>query len=235
MEFQLRTTPVLIVAAMVLLGGALGAITVASGVLASEPDGSPTPVPLELPELPDKLQLQDRSQPQVSPATSPPAVTRSEAAASLSQDQGDVYTWEDGDRTLNVVLQEDLVVQNSADITPGVEVVARGAAESIVRKQTGSTQDGLPVFRSQSGGGLMTLPGGILLSLDSEWDQAQIESFFSQNGISMGQVSELGFLPNGFLVETEPGFPSLNLANSLAAQEGVEISSPNWWTQFEAK
>ena len=235
MEFQLRTTPVLIVAAVVLLGGALGAITVASGVLASEPDGSPTPVPLELPELPDKLQLQDRSQPQVSPATSPPAVTRSEAAASLSQDQGDVYTWEDGDRTLNVVLQEDLTIQNTADITPGVEVVARGAAESIVRKQSGSTQDGLPVFRSQSGGGLMTLPGGILLSLDSEWDQAQIESFFSQNGISMGQVSELGFLPNGFLVETEPGFPSLNLANSLAAQEGVEISSPNWWTQLEAK
>ena len=235
MEFQLRTTPVLIVAAVVLLGGALGAIAVASGVLASEPGASPTPVPLELPELPDKLQLQDNSQPQVAPATSPPVVTRSEAAANLSQDQGDVYTWEDGDRTLNVVLEEDLTIQNSADIAPGVEVVARGATESIVRKQTGSTQDGLPVFRSQSGGGLMTLPGGVLLSLDSEWDKAQIESFFSQNGISMGQVSELEFLPNGFLVKTEPGFPSLNLANTLAKQDGVEISSPNWWTQLEAK
>ena len=234
MRLELRTTPVLIVAAVVLIGGALGAIAVARGVLASEPNGSPTPVPLELPELPDKLQLQDRSKPQVSPATSPPAVTRSEAAASQGQEE-EVHTWEDGDRTLNVVLQEDLTVQNTADITPGVEVVARGATESIVRKQSGSTQDGLPVFRSQSGGGLMTLPGGILLSLDSEWDQAQIESFFSQNGISMGQVSELEFLPNGFLVKTEPGFPSLNLANSLAAQEGVEISSPNWWTQLEAK
>ena len=234
MRLKLRTTPVLIVAAVVLIGGALGAIVVARGVLASEPNGSPTPVPLELPELPDKLQLQDKSQPQISPATSPPAVTRSEAAASQGQEE-EVHTWEDGDRTLNVVLQEDLTVQNTADITPGVEVVARGATESIVRKQSGSTQDGLPVFRSQSGGGLMTLPGGILLSLDFEWDQAQIESFFSQNGISMGQVSELEFLPNGFLVKTEPGFPSLNLANSLAAQEGVEISSPNWWTQLEAK
>ena len=234
MRLKLRTTPVLIVAAVVLIGGALGAIAVARGVLASEPNGSPTPVPLELPELPDKLQLQDKSQPQISPATSPPAVTRSEAAASQGQEE-EVHTWEDGDRTLNVVLQEDLTVQNTADITPGVEVVARGATESIVRKQSGSTQDGLPVFRSQSGGGLMTLPGGILLSLDSEWDQAQIESFFSQNGISMAQVSELEFLPNGFLVKTEPGFPSLNLANSLAAQEGVEISSPNWWTQLEAK
>ena len=234
MRLKLRTTPVLIVAAVVLIGGALGAIAVARGVLASEPNGSPTPVPLELPELPDKLQLQDKSQPQISPATSPPVVSRAEAAASQGQEE-EVHTWEDGDRTLNVVLQEDLTVQNTADITPGVEVVARGATESIVRKQSGSTQDGLPVFRSQSGGGLMTLPGGILLSLDSEWDQAQIESFFSQNGISMGQVSELEFLPNGFLVKTEPGFPSLNLANALAKQDGVEISSPNWWTQLEAK
>ena len=233
MTLGIRTTPVLIIAAIVLLGGALGAFAVARGVLASEPAGTPTPVPLELPELPDKLQMEDRSQPQVSPATSPPVVTRAEAAASLSQ--GDVYTWEDGDRTLNVVLQEDLTIQKTADITSGAEVVARGATESIVRKQASQTQDALPVFRSESGGGLMTLPGGVLLSLDSKWDQAKIESFFSENDISMDQVSELGFLPNGFLVETEPGFPSLELANSLAAQDGVAVSSPNWSTQVEAK
>ena len=234
MTLGIRTTPVLIIAAIVLLGGALGAFAVARGVLASEPAGTPTPVPLELPELPDKLQLEDRSQPQVSQPTSPPVVTRAEAAASQGKEE-EVYTWEDGDRTLNVVLQEDLTIQNTADITSGTEVVARRATESIVRKQSGSSQDALPVFRSQSGGGLMTLPGGVLLSLDSEWDQDEIESFFSQNGISMGQVSKLEFLSNGFLVETWPGFPSLNLANSLAAQDGVEISSPNWWTQFEAK
>ena len=81
----------------------------------------------------------------------------------------------------------------------------------------------------------MTLPGGVLLSLDSGWDQAQVESFFSQNGISMDRVEAMEFLPNGFLVKTAPGFPSLELANSLAAQDGVEVSSPNWWTQFEAR
>lgn len=231
MKFQLRTTPVLIVAAVVLLGGALGAFAVASGVLASEP--GETPAPLELPELPDKLQLQDSSQPQVSPQPSSPAVTRSEAAA--SQSQGQVYTWEDGDRTLRVVLQEDLVVQNTADITPNTEVVARGATESIVRAKSGNGQDSLPVFRSQSGGGLMTLPGGVLLSLDPEWDQARVESFFSENDISKERISELGFIPNGFLVETAPGFPSLELANALAAQDGVVAASPNWTRQVEAK
>ena len=234
MKFQLSATPVLIVAAVVLLVGALGAIAVARGVLASEPAGTPPPTPLELPEPPDKMQLESRSEPQVSPpATKPPVVSRSEAAASLTY--GEVYTWKDGDRTLNVVLQDDLAVQDSSSVAPNAEIVAKGSNESIVRVESASIGDSLPVFRSQSGGGLMTLPGGVLLSLDAEWDQAQVESFFSENGISMSQVSELEFLPNGFLVETAPGFPSLDLANSLAAQEGVEVSSPNWWTQFEAK
>ena len=233
MKFQLRTTPVLIIAAVVLLGGALGAFAVASGVLASEPGEAPTPVPLELPKLPDKLQVQDGSQPQTPPTNRSPSVTRSEAAASLSLEK--VYTWEDGDRTLRVVLQGDLAVQSTSSITSNDEVVARGATNSIVRRQAAGSQSSLPVFRSQSGGGLMTLPGGVLLSLDSSWDQAQVESFFSQNGISMDRVEAMEFLPNGFLVKTAPGFPSLEFANSLAAQDGVEISSPNWWTQFEAR
>lgn len=234
MKFQLSTTPVLIVAAAVLLVGALGAIVVARGVLASEPGGTPEPAPLELPDPPIKLQVADQSSPQVSPTTGSPALSRSEAAAAINN-QGNVYSWQDGDRTLNVVLQEDLVVQETSKITVNDVVVARGATDSIVRKQSGQSQDSLPVFRSQSGGGLMTLPGGVLLSLDSEWDQGQVESFFSQNGISMDRVEAMEFLPNGFLVETAPGFPSLELANSLAAQNGVEVSSPNWWTQFEAK
>lgn len=81
----------------------------------------------------------------------------------------------------------------------------------------------------------MTLPGGVLLLLDSGLDQAKVESFFSQNEIPLDRVSELGFLENGFFVETGPGLPSLELANALAAQDGVLISSPNWWIEVEAK
>ena len=81
----------------------------------------------------------------------------------------------------------------------------------------------------------MTLPGGVLLALDPEWEQSQVENFFSNNGISLEQVSELGFMQNGFLVETEAGFPSLELANSLASQDGVEVSSPNWWNEVKSR
>ena len=73
-----------------------------------------------------------------------------------------------------------------------------------------------------------------MLSLDPDWDQTTVDKFLEGNGISPDQVSEIDFLDNTFFVETEPGFPSLELANSLADKEGVIVSSPNWQKQYEA-
>ena len=142
---------------------------------------------------------------------------------------GTVYTYQDGDRTLRVVLEppRQAVKETIADAASEDGVSKKGELDSLTQKQSGP-DDGQPVFRSESGGGLMTLPGGIILALDPEWDQAAVEKFFSQNGISLDRTSELDFLDNGFFVETEPGFPSLELANALAGQEGVILSSPNW-------
>ena len=172
-----------------------------------------------------------RPPPQDPPGEVVPSADRDPKADAGGDDavQGATYTWQDGDRTLTVHLQTELAVQKGA---PGstADVVARdGSGGSIVRKAVGSraASDELPVFRSESGR-LMTLPGGVLLILDPEWSEAQVKSFFSENGIKMGRVSELGYVDNGFFVETEPGFPSLTLANSLAERDGVEVSSPNW-------
>ena len=202
-----------------------------------EPGGAPT-APFELPPLPPKsvdvvevVSVESRS-----PAPSRP-VSRAEreaAAAEAKSQQGEVYTWQDGDRTLGAVLQDDLVVQDTASIKADDVVVVKGGDTSIV-EQRGGSGGSEPVFRSESGGELMTLPGGILLALDPQWDQAQVDDFFDRNGISADRVSELGFIPNGFVVETEPGFPSLELANALADQDGVTVSSPNWWREVQAK
>ena len=142
-----------------------------------------------------------------------------------------VYTYEDGDRTIRVILQGDLVIQETGADTPSDDVVRRTAGGNIVRKQSGQGGADLPVFRSASGGVLMTLPGGVLLALDPEWDRAAVNGFFARNNISKGRISELDYIPNGFFVRTEPGFPSLELANALAAQKGVLLSSPNWWRE----
>ncbi len=142
--------------------------------------------------------------------------------------QGDPYTWHDGDRAMTVKLQTDLVVEEDSGGLPRDVVSASEGGTNVVTSADGqSKSDTLPVFRSESGA-LMTLPGGVLLVLSSKWSQAETNAFFSNNGIKMDRVSELDYVANGFFVETEPGFPSLDLANALAVQDGVEISSPNW-------
>ena len=91
-----------------------------------------------------------------------------------------------------------------------------------------------PVFRTESGS-LMTLPGGVVLVLDASWDAAAVSAFFAQHGIMQSSVTEQSFGANAFLVDTEPGLPSLELANTLAVQDGVRISSPNWRRQVETR
>ena len=231
MKLERNLIPIFAIAAILLL--AVPAVGMVVGMaLASEPgdesSASTGEPPLELPPLPDKEYEQVDTKPQQTTN-----VSRADAYGSTVR--GTIYSYKDGDRTIGVTLQEGLVLQKNSAISSNDTVIIKGPAESIISKGADGGQDGLPVFRSESGGGLMTLPGGVLLALDPTWDQAKVNSFFSANNISPDEVSELGFIPNGFLVETEAGFPSLELANSLASRDGVEISSPNWWSEVEAK
>ena len=139
------------------------------------------------------------------------------------ESEAGVYTWRDGDRTLRVRLV--------SDSTAGTQ-----AARSLSKEDRTSSEQSAeeaPVFRSEPGGNLMTLPGGVLMVLDSSWEQEAIDDFFTENEIDASLVSELDFLDNAFLIETSPGFASLDLANKLAALEGVQISSPNWRSEIE--
>ena len=155
----------------------------------------------------------------------------SDALSGQSPNQGRAYTYRDGDRELTVLLQNELTVSPYGDIIP-----LRNAPSSAAR---GDPVDkivavGQTVFRSRSGT-LMTLPGGVLLVLDETWGRAETDAFFERNGISASRWSELGYVTNGFFVKTKPGFPSLELANTLADQGGVEKSSPNWWRERTTK
>ena len=79
--------------------------------------------------------------------------------------EGEPYTWQDGDRTMTVKLQTDLVVEKESGGLPLDVVSANEGGTNVVRSSDGqSKSDTLPVFRSESGG-LMTLPGGVLLVL----------------------------------------------------------------------
>ena len=243
--------PIVATIAVVAIGVAAVAL-VSNGVLASEPPEDPDPTATPLPasqagtQVIPKLELVDQpkeielvlpdipAKPEEKSQQSAPTSTTGRTEPP-PQAQGQAYSWEDGDRTLTVLLQEDLTVQKTTEIETSDVVLVKGAVESIIERQDRHGTDDGPVFKSESGGGLMTLPGGVLIALDPEWDQSAVDSFFEDHGITTDQVSELGFIENGFLVETDSGFPSLDLANELASQDGVLISSPNWSREVEPK
>ena len=125
------------------------------------------------------------------------------------------YTWQDGDRTRRVLLQSDLVV---------------GTEDKVVRGSGGD-----PVFVSESSGELMTLPGGVLLVFEPSWNRDQIDAFFAEQGIKRHLVTAQTFTTNAFFIETDPGFPSLELANALAGEDGVLLARPNWQREVSTR
>ena len=172
------------------------------------------------------------------------------AGAAAQEESARVYTWQDGDRTQQVILQTDLVLLRDATeaIVPEEALVASTGAGVIVRTTDEeedeapgarvvaaavSSADALPVFRSR-GGALMALPGGVIVLFDETSNEARANAFFAAEGIRSERVSPLA-LDNSWLVETEPGFPSLELANRLANHPGVDVASPNWWRQAVTK
>ncbi len=234
---RISITGIAIAAAVLLIGSAVG-IT-GNTVMNAEHTLAPD---MELPvqAQPVPLQLEAENKTALTPKR-PRLLNRADAGSERSvsagpqPQSGNVYTWRDGDQTKRVVLQVDLVVESTKTMDPGdVGAVAR-TVQGAIRSKTGREGGAQPVFRSESGGGLMTLPGGVLLLLDPAWRHSRIDRFFTENGISEGLVTELEFLDNAFLVKTEPGFPSLDLANALSLQEGVVTSSPNWWQEMSKR
>ena len=167
------------------------------------------------------------------PPEPPPEGERVAASKGERRGGGGVpYVWRDGDRIRRARLQADLVLQPSSDNRDDDVVVRDYGSNSIVERRTRHAGRAvLPVFRDE-GGSLATLPGGVLVVLDPDWDQGRVNRFFSANGIKRSRVIQQAFADNAYLVETDPGFPSLELANELAELDGVVLSSPNWQTEI---
>ena len=220
---------------------------------------------VEAPEAPETVAAGARQEVPVEPDVPeepllPDDLDTTGSTGTLASAEGRTFTWHEGDLTLEARLQLDMAVVAETAVTAGAAVVASTGDGNVVAHSKGSgtpvasavsddsnnttttgtasgvsrTVGGQPVFRSQSGE-LMTLPGGVIVVLDEGWDAATVAAFWAGNGVPTDRVSPLDFAPNGFLVETGPGFASLDLANALAAQHGVEVSSPNWWTERTAR
>ena len=178
----------------------------------SEPAASPEPRLVAMPEgdptaAPEpELVAMPEPEPKANPETQMARPSEGDHSGLEGDSPGTVYTWQDGDRTLRVVLEPRQAVHETvADTTEDGEV-EKGASDNVVRERSVPGGDGQPVFRSESGGELMTLPGGIILALDPEWDQHTVEGFLSRNGIALDRTSELDFLPMASLWKRSPAF-----------------------------
>ena len=136
---------------------------------------------------------------------------------------GEEYTYWDGDveRTVRLIPQQPSETGDSG-------------GEKSAAADGQSSSGGALTFLSESGSE-MTLTDGVVLLLDPGWSANEVDEFLAANGIARGRASELGWIANGFLIETGPGLESLELANSLASQDGVVISSPNWASDAETR
>ncbi len=186
---------------------------------------------LQLDEPGPAFQLNELAEDQDSPKSPEDGAHIPEAGqdSSTGSPDGVPYTYHDGDaeRRVWLVPGTQTVVPDSVGETGG-DTGAEGqtGSQGDLAANSQSAGDAL-VFVSESGTE-MTLPGGVALVLDPGWSGEEVDQFLAGNGISPSRVSDLGWIANGFLVATEPGLASLELANALATQEGVVISSPNW-------
>ena len=212
------------------------AVITESGVPPATPlERNPTEVPPDVTKAatPPAKVRPGASRPGLSAKDGPP-----KAGERGTPPRGRAHTWQDGDRTITVLLQDDLTVGDDGRLATRTPRLSNEQSGLGARDSAGSAnsnaEPALPVFRSQSGS-IMTLPGGVMLALDETWTEVQVDAFFTLNSIQTSRVSELDYLTNGFFVETDPGFPSLELANSLAGQGGVVAASPNWRQQVSKK
>lgn len=87
-----------------------------------------------------------------------------------------------------------------------------------------------PVF-SERGGGLKSLPGGVIVVFTADSDQSDIEDFLRAEGLE-SQAKKATWHKRGYVIATPPGMDSVRLANRLAPHSMVAISSPDWWTNI---
>ncbi len=165
------------------------------------------------------------------------------------------YYWYDGKRKRTIFQDNNIVAEL---ITPGAgsTMKANMASAAAVGKQTSATvklwdisaasdsKQSLsalsgtmkgslsPVFtNSKSGGGQRrALPGGILVTFNSDWNDKKVKQWVTAKGLTIKQKMNFG---NIYLLDSAPGMASLNMANSIYESGEVEGASPNWWQELQ--
>ena len=138
----------------------------------------------------------------------------------------------DGNRTIKLTLVSDVVLAHDKAKGRYLKTVDPDLPGRSIEAAAVGPPD-MPVFSTDTGQ-LLAPVGGIILFLDSSWTREAVSVFLDQHGIAEGARS-FEHLANAYAVRTAPGMPAIELANRLAALEGVVLSTPNFWREVEAR
>lgn len=146
---------------------------------------------------------------------------------------GTEYTWKERGRVKKVTLvklpersESAASVAQSASVSTEVfigEMKPEPKVDTFKMFLLKIQSEGKPVFRDGTGE-LMYLPGGVTVRLVSSAN----EDVFLSKGIDVSRIRVLSTRRNWYLIQTEPGFPSLELANELVDLPSVIESIPMW-------
>ena len=163
----------------------------------------------------------------------------------------EAYTYHDGKRERTIYLQTDLVAQfgrQSAPMATQAEanfqsrqvriwkLKGDSKLKSLIQEKASLSKEGFdsPVFTNgKNGGSKRALPGNVIVSLEVHWGQEQVQAWAENQNLKL--LKKLPLKGNLFLVATQPGWPSLDVANKLRNQNGVLWATPNWWVERTAR
>ena len=166
---------------------------------------------------------------------------KAETEAKLQQ-----YTWYDGDQKRSVWVNPELLAEFSDSTQTSEQSSTESSSKKVntaptfVRfltiksdttalKSTEKQQS--PVLHSTASlsGAKKALPGNVIVQMKPDWTMDQIHTWFQQQNITA--IKPLTFAPNAFLIQSNAGLESLNLANRLYETGDVVLASPNWWQE----
>jgi len=131
--------------------------------------------------------------------------------------------WYDGDQRRPLWSDAEVVADFSA---PGAQKTRVLKPAAIAKREAAGRS---PVFRdSRDGSGAArALPGGVIVRFHASTSDAQRRALLARYGLEPAR--ELGDGSGLWLVGSEPGLPSLDLANRLYESGDFAAAAPNWW------
>lgn len=175
------------------------------------------------------------------------APAKGEMAAPAPAAQGESVIWYEGGVAQNATIDPELIAEFGGSKTLGKQTkaveqndrsggkvtlwrISEGSTPTVVKSAKTTNPKGVysPVLRDASGQ-IRALPGGVIVRLNPNLSSQEAAAWLADQNLTVIRPLEIG--KNTFVIRSEAGLASLELANTLQQTEGVVWAQPDWWQE----